>query len=563
MNSKLGKVINLHRTYILSNSKNKLLIILVGLVVSFVTILSFFSPIVSGLIIDAIEMGSSSLLEYLCLLSLAILAISAVVKVIQNHFISRFIARISLAMKKDAFSTSLKKKPAFYKKYKYGEILFRVYNDTAVVAEKLSLMPLNFAISSIFMLVALLSIAIIDWRIFLFVTLMLVGDTIISIFLQRKGKIHSQNLQEKGEELYSLSQDQLVNVDTIQLMCTVESETKRNSEVMQQFASSYYSKNFYFGNSDVALSVVNSLWTTGILLIGGYSVIASHMTLGSLVYCLMLMNILLPFCKNIQEALLYFSTYIMMYDRHKDVIDFEEINFGVLSSKNPITSGAIVIEDLKFSYPGSERFVFSGFSTQIPSNKLTCVIGDSGIGKSTLLRLIIRKEKNQSGKIKVGNIDLSDMSLKDLRQAIRYVGNDASLFSGTLLENIIYGCSEYTDQDLDEAIKIARLNQVIDRLPDGIYTFLGKNGISLSEGEKQRVALARCLLCKPLLLMMDEATANVDIETNRQIFDRLRTLSTECTILVVSHSKEIESYADYVINLNTVGGVVNTIKDTE
>ena len=364
MKSKWEKFTTVYKAYVLSVQENRQLVIAMISLVCATTLLSFFTPVLSGLIIDAVERQSTPLLEYLCILSMVVLTVSAIVSLFQNHIVSKCITRVSYEMKKKAFRASLSRHSSFYDRFKFGEILFRIYNDTAVVAEKIILLPVNFLVSVAFLIIAVFSIALINKIVFLFVVAMLLANSLISVWLQKKGKHRSQSLQEKGEALYALSQDQLANVESIQLCCFAEKEASRNDAAMRGFAEQYYKKNVYFGNSGVALSVANSLWTTGILLIGGYAIVAKTMTLGDLVYCLMLMNILMPFCKNIQEFILYQSTYLMMLDRHNEIVHYPAIDFGKKSDTNPIRTGSVLISSVRFSYPGVEKTVFDNGNVQ-------------------------------------------------------------------------------------------------------------------------------------------------------------------------------------------------------
>lgn len=188
----------------------------------------------------------------------------------------------------------------------------------------------------------------------------------------------------------------------------------------------------------------------------------------------------------------------------------------------------------------------------VSGNSLTVIIGPSGVGKSTFLKLVARLYDPQSGSVEIDGTDLRSCTIRSLRKQIGYVGGYNNIFSGTVLDNISYGIKDFTMDEVIEAARMACIHDRISMFPDGYYTLIGRKGVELSDGEKQRINLARCFLARPKLWLLDEATANLDRETERKLMDNLAKLKADYSIVMTSHRLEVLNYADNVINFSEI-----------
>jgi ATP-binding cassette subfamily B protein len=184
----------------------------------------------------------------------------------------------------------------------------------------------------------------------------------------------------------------------------------------------------------------------------------------------------------------------------------------------PITS--ISFDDVSFSYPTSESNVLNGISFEASTGNFIGVMGHTGAGKSTILKLIERFYEPQSGKILINGIDINDFSIKSVRERIGFVSQEPFLFFGTLRENIAYARNA-NDEEIKEALETAGAWDFISKLSDGIDTMVGDRGVMLSGGQRARISLARALLNNPDLLILDEASASLDAETEKRIQESL------------------------------------------
>jgi ATP-binding cassette, subfamily B, heavy metal transporter len=228
---------------------------------------------------------------------------------------------------------------------------------------------------------------------------------------------------------------------------------------------------------------------------------------------------------------------------HQEVAD--RPNAQLLRANSQI-QGRVEFSEVDFHYEPN-RAILHKVDFEIPSGKTLAVVGASGGGKSTLARLLFRFYDVTGGAIKIDGVDIRDVTQASLRAAIGIVPQDTVLFNDTLEYNLRYGRPDATDEDLREAIRQARLDQFIAKLPDGLQTNVGERGLKLSGGEKQRVAIARALIKNPAILIFDEATSALDSESEKAIQAEIAAVSRERTTMIIAHRLSTIVDADQII----------------
>jgi ATP-binding cassette subfamily B protein len=214
-----------------------------------------------------------------------------------------------------------------------------------------------------------------------------------------------------------------------------------------------------------------------------------------------------------------------------------------------VTDGEIVYDDVSFSYEGEDELVLEDISVTVAGGDTLAVVGPTGAGKSTVVKLLLRLYDIDSGAITVDGTDIREVTIPSLRQAIGYVGQDTYLFYGTVAENIAYGTFDAEEAAIREAAKAAEAHEFITNLPDGYDTMVGERGVKLSGGQRQRVAIARAILSDPELLILDEATSDVDTETEMLIQRSLDDLTADRTTVAIAHRLSTIKDADQIIVL--------------
>lgn len=282
------------------------------------------------------------------------------------------------------------------------------------------------------------------------------------------------------------------------------------------------------------MGLIFALGSLAVWYIGGRQVLFGSMTLGSLMAFLAYVAMFYAPLSSISESTAWFANFFSINRRICDLLNVanEEDQDATVSLDE--AQGRVEFHNVSFSYDKA-RPVLSDVSFTIEPGEIVGVVGRSGSGKSTLISLIGRLYETNSGRILIDGHDLRQLHLKQLRRQIGMAPQEPFLFRGTVLENIIYGNSSATPEETILAAKQANAHDFIMRMPFGYETQLGEGGSGLSGGERQRLSIARALLFNPAILILDEATASVDAEAERAIFDAIRKESKCRTTILISH----------------------------
>ncbi|MEK9150405.1 MAG: ATP-binding cassette domain-containing protein, partial [Candidatus Desantisbacteria bacterium] len=296
--------------------------------------------------------------------------------------------------------------------------------------------------------------------------------------------------------------------------------------------------------SGTVILIVNNLWGLGILWYGGTQVIEGKISLGTLMAFLLFTNILYQPVSRLTGFILSFQNIRASLAR---ILEYSEMRPEPIESEKAVafipTEGRVLIKDCSFGYDG--RVVLKKISLEIPPKNIFALVGASGVGKTTLCRLIVRFYDPNEGKILLDGKDIRDISLSSLRKSVLLTLQNDYVFNGTLWENITYGSEGVDKNKVLMAMENAGID-FIDRLPHGYQTLIGVDGMNLSGGEAQRIALARAFLLSPKIFILDEPTAFVDVETEEKIKEALLRLKGSSTVILIAHRLSTVMIADRV-----------------
>ena len=298
--------------------------------------------------------------------------------------------------------------------------------------------------------------------------------------------------------------------------------------------------------------VVVPLASTGLLLYGGYQIIYNELTLGDLMMFLVYLTMLLDPLATIAASAVSFQNNLAGLDRVLDVLEIEdelETHPEAVTLRRANVGGALSIRDVSFAYPESETMVLQDINLEIQAGETIALVGRSGAGKTTLTNLIARFYDASSGSIVLDGRDLRDIKLNSYRSLLGIVEQDVFLFDGTIRENIAYAKRNASSTQVIEAAKAAAADEFIQKLPDGYDSIIGERGVKLSGGQRQRIAIARAILADPKILVLDEATSNLDSESERLIQNSLAELLQDRTAFVIAHRLSTIAGADKIVVL--------------
>ena len=284
-----------------------------------------------------------------------------------------------------------------------------------------------------------------------------------------------------------------------------------------------------------------------ILLIGGFQVWNKTLNVGTYSFLVFITQRLLWPLTTLGHVLDDFQRSLASINRVVDLIDTPiEIKDGNKKIDLKTINGEIIFKNIFFNYLGRKSTI-SGINFKVPAKTTIGIVGLTGSGKSTLIKLLLRIYDTNKGTISIDGIPIKDIKLKELRKCISLVSQETYLFHGTVKENIAYGSSNSSFKDIVKASKIAEAHKFIEQLPDGYKTIVGERGQRLSGGQRQRIALARAVLKDAPILILDEATASVDNETEVLIQKSLSKITKERTTIVIAHRLSTVKNADNII----------------
>jgi ATP-binding cassette, subfamily B, heavy metal transporter len=389
-----------------------------------------------------------------------------------------------------------------------------------------------------------------DWR-YVVVILIAVAIYMWFTYVATEWRIGiRRRMNDSDNEANTKAIDSLLNYETVKYFAAEEREARRYDRSMERYETSSV-------KSYVSLNVLNAgqaaIFTVGlaaVMVMCAYGVSSGVNTVGDFVMINAMMiqlyqplNFMGMVYREIKQATVDIETMFSILQRPPEIVDRPD------ARPLKVSAGSIRFEDVRFAYEAA-RPILKGISFEVPAGKTIAIVGPSGAGKSTISRLIFRFYDVSGGRVLIDGQDIRDVTQKSLRRAIGMVPQDTVLFNDTIRYNIRYGRWEASDAEIEQAARLAQIDDFIRMSPHGYETEVGERGLKLSGGEKQRVAIARTILKGPPILLLDEATSALDSHTEREIQDALERVAKNRTTLVIAHRLSTIVGADEIIVLD-------------
>ncbi len=341
--------------------------------------------------------------------------------------------------------------------------------------------------------------------------------------------------QQKMGELNGKLQDNLSGTHEIQAFGREDYETGRINEKNFEHVKAMLQALKVSAVFHPSVEFISSIGTILVVAFGGYLAYSEGLQVEDIVAFLLYLSLfyqpitgLANLLENMQQSLAGAERVMMILDAPNQIEDKE----GAIELKD--VKGEIVFDHVSFSYIDGIP-VLNDVSFTCRPGEMLALVGPTGVGKTTITELLSRFYEPQSGRILIDGQDIQDVKISSLRQNISTVLQDTFLFNGTIAENISYARPEATIEEIKEAAKAANIDKEIEAMPDGYDTVTGERGVKLSGGQKQRIAIARAILRRSPIIVLDEATAAVDVETEKQIREAINSLTGKRTIIAIAH----------------------------
>ncbi|MGW6497202.1 ABC transporter ATP-binding protein [Nonomuraea angiospora] len=511
-------------------------------------------PLLAKYVVDAFGQ-TGSMAGPLLGLTAAVL-IGAVVSAAGSYLMERTGEGIVLGARRKLVDRMLRLKVADVDRLKPGDLLSRVTGDTTLLRAVLT-NGIVESVSATFMLVgAIIMMATMD-GVLLLVTLLVVVviGGLVALIMPRIQRAQT-HAQEAVGEMGAVLDRALQAYRTVKASGAEEREIAVVGDAAVRARDRGLQVAGWTSLAGVATWMAVQIAFLAVLAVGGARVASGTLEVSSLIAFLLYLFYLVPPIGQLVQGGVQLQQGLAAMKRIKEIEDLpaEPVSPAVAGAAEPV---GVTFRDVVFKYGDDRPTVRDGVTFEVPPGGLTALVGPSGAGKSTVFALIERFYDHQKGLIAVGGRDIRDWPLGELRAALGYVEQDAPVLAGTLRENLLFAAQDATEDELRRAVARTRLDDLVDRLPEGLETPVGHRGVLLSGGERQRVAIARALLRKPRLLLLDEATSQLDAVNELRLREVIAEVATETTVLVIAHRLSTVTNADRIVVME--GGGVRAV----
>ena len=438
---------------------------------------------------------------------------------------------------------------AYHDKEHTGDLMSKATADVEAIRRFVN-MGLVRALEVVVRTIALVAIlSLMNWELTLISLVFVPFIVIRSSMVMGRLRAMWTRVQQRMGEAVTILQENLVGIHVVKAFASEEFEKEKFARKAEELREEYYQSERLQGTNSAWMTF---FFTAGLGLIiwyGGWEVIRGDLTAGGLTKFILYLNQLTFPIRMSSFIINSFSRAISSGTRLFDVLDAES---PVVEKPNAQAleraQGLVEFEDISFAYEGRLP-ALQHVSISAKPNQITAILGAPGSGKSTIVNLLPRFYDVSEGRITIDGVDVRDFTLDSLRHNVGIVQQDVFLFSATIHDNIAYGVKDATREDVIRAAKVAQLHGHIDSLEDGYDTWVGERGSTLSGGQRQRLSIARSILIDPPVLILDDSTSSVDVQTERMIHQAMVNVMKDRTTFVIAHRLSTVREADLIIVL--------------
>jgi len=468
---------------------------------------------------------------------------------LQRYFLTIISQRAGFDMRDDMYNSLLEQSFSFYDQQRTGQLMARATGDINMLGRFFN-MAFRMAISNTLILITVLySMSSLSWELTIIALVTLPFLLYTTSTFGKKVRPMWQEVREQNGVLTSVLQENLSGLRVIRGFSREEYEEKKFGAEVQKFFDINVKMARFRAFFMPLASLISSVGVVIIIWYGGRQVIAGTLTLGTVLAFYFYMSRLMGPVRMLGFMTSMFVRAQAAADRVFEIVDAEiDVHDKEDALEFMTVEGHLVFEDVWFSYDG-KNMVLKDIDLEVMPGQTVAILGATGSGKSSIINLIPRFYDVSKGNIKLDDLDIRDITIKNLRSHIGIVRQDPYIFSTTLRENIAYGVESANTKGVEEAAKQAKIHEFITSLPEGYDTKVGERGVTLSGGQKQRVAIARALLKNPKILILDDSTSSVDTQTEYEIQQALDQLLENRTTFIITQRLSSIKKADYIIVL--------------
>lgn len=512
------------------------LAIAVGLVLMTVIVAcAIVNPYISGMIVDdVIQGGAYELLPKLIGIMLAVTAVRAILRYATQMMFETCSQGVLYRMRDAVYRKLLQEDFAFYNRNRTGDLMSRQTGDMDAIRHFVAFVIYTVYENVLMFVFALVMIFMVNVKLALCMMAVL-PFCLFTTYLQSKHvKPRFHECRQSFSSLNAFVQENISGNRVVKAFAKEEYEKEKFEKENDKYREAELGAASIWCRFVPIFELLSNLLMVVLILYGGYQVICGEMTLGNLVtvngYLWMLSNPLRFAGWWVNDVQRFITSVEKIYDTYSKEPDVKKPKKGI---KRKEMQGNIEFRNVSYEVEGED--IIHNISFSVEKGQTVGILGSTGAGKSTIMNLLCRFYDVTEGEVLVDGIDVKNWDLHDLRDNIGMAMQDVFLFSDTIEGNIAYGKPDCTFEEVKEAAVMSDANLFIKAMPDGYQTIVGERGVGLSGGQKQRISLARALLKKPSILILDDTTSAVDMETESYIQEQLKKLGRKHTVFVIAY----------------------------
>ena len=524
-----------------------------ALLILLTSLLAFPAPLITRFLIDKVILGKQlHLLLGVILLLAGVKAAGVLFDLLQQYFFTRFEQEVLLEIQQALFDRTLRLPKSFFDAKETGYLMSRLLGDvgglrwffSSILAYMFS-SALRFAGGIIFLIY-------LNWRLALAVLVVLPLMFLAVRFFGRKLRVLSHHNMERQAEVYQSVQESLAQTSLIKAFAT---EKRTLNTLMGKLRASLQvgMEQHTLGSvANMAIGLAPDLAHLIVLAGGAYMIIKGQWSVGTLLAFQSYVGFVYGPAQFLATANFQWQSAMASLERVSalfDVVPEEHAGVGLKAER---LRGDVEFQNVSFSYNGLDT-VLQDISFSVRAGEHMAVVGPSGVGKTTLVSLLLQFYRPQQGQILIDGRPAVEYELTSLRRRIGYVPQSPTLLSGTIADNLRYGDPEASEEQIEKAARAAGIHNFIASLPDGYQVLVGERGVNFSEGQKQRLAIARALIKDPDILVLDEPTSSLDALTEESIFASLPKIVRGKTLFIIAHRLSTIRQADRILCFNDKG----------
>jgi ABC-type multidrug transport system fused ATPase/permease subunit len=469
---------------------------------------------------------------------------------VQQYTFTRFEQAVLLDFQESLLSRALRLPMDFFDRQEVGYLVERLGADVNGVRWFFSSAFVTIATSALTFVGGVFMLYYLEWRL---ATVAVIGVPALFLamrFFSRKARILSHARMEQKADVTERLQETLSAIPLVRAFAAERRESGRIIESVRKSFDLSLEQLTVGSLSNLSISAISGLASFSVLIAGAILVIRDQWTLGSLLAFQLYLGFVYGPARVLASSIMPLQGAMAALERLAVFFDQPPEQAEGHGQRVIRLEGVVEFRDVAFRYD-DKGWVLHNLSFTARPGQYAAIIGHSGIGKTTLLKLLLGFYRPQAGEVLIDGTPVTDYHLPGLRSRIGYVSQNTTLLSGTIAENLRYGRTDATDEELVAAARAAGIDDFIQGLPGGYAERVGERGANLSAGQQQRLALARALVKDPDILILDEPTSALDLDTARKILDSMPGVTRGKTVLIVTHDPAIAGQADQVIDLDS------------